>query len=623
MARPKKGQLKQNLTGTGKKPVAGGQHSASSTDDGERSILEREGEQGHPPTADSAETSSVHATPAGLAPVPTSIGNKLAGKFQARTINIKSLPPHVVVEARAGTGKTTTLIEGLKRLKGLVTTITPSPQQKAVWDALELSKDARTVCFVAFNKSIAAELASRVPAGCEAKTMHGMGFGAVRKQFGGSIGVNEHRVTEIIARLMDYTDLKALRKDHGPLLGVVQRLVGLCKMNLTTAEDPEEIAALVSHYDIETEGVRMERVYDLVPQVLAECLDVAKDRCIDFDDMVWLPVALDLQVFKFDLLLIDERQDLNKCQMQLALKAGHRIVAVGDEAQSIYGFAGADAQACKNFEAMLAATGRPVVKLPLTVTRRCGRAIVKEANKIVPDFQAHESNGDGHIRRMKMEGKSFQSHMKTCVCTELGQDNDECPAHDWSEVSYHGFANDGDMILCRANAPLVSQCFKFIRMGRKATIQGRDIGQGLISLIRKLGKDDPSVANLGAAIDDWRMKQREREQSRRNPSDTKLQAIDDKADCLTVLCEEAETVDAVVRKIEAIFTDNKDAVGLKLSSIHKAKGLEAHRVFLLQPEGAEVLPAWLAKKPAWEQQQARNLLYVAVTRAIQELVHVS
>lgn len=41
------------------------------------------------------------------------------------------------------------------------------------------------------------------------------------------------------------------------------------------------------------------------------------------------------------------------------------------------------------------ASKRGCAILPLTVTRRCGKAIVKEANKIVPDFKAHESNPEG------------------------------------------------------------------------------------------------------------------------------------------------------------------------------------------------------------------------------------
>jgi len=70
-----------------------------------------------------------------------------------------------------------------------------------------------------------------------------------------------------------------------------------------------------------------------------------------------------------------------------------------------------------------------------------------------------------------------------------------------------------------------------------------------------------------------------------------------------------------------VFTDSLDTVGIKLSSIHKAKGLEAHRVFFLRPKGGEC-PHPMAKT-GWQRGQEQNLLYVAITRAIEELVYVS
>lgn len=54
-------------------------------------------------------------------------------------------PPHLIIEARAGTGKTTTLVEGLKVMRGVETAFTPSEQQRAIWDSLSLSRDAKTV----------------------------------------------------------------------------------------------------------------------------------------------------------------------------------------------------------------------------------------------------------------------------------------------------------------------------------------------------------------------------------------------------------------------------------------------------------------------------------------------
>lgn len=132
------------------------------------------------------------------------------------------------------------------------------------------------------------------------------------------------------------------------------------------------------------------------------------------------------------------------------------------------------------------------------------------------------------------------------------------------------------------------------------------------------------MPDLVGKVDDWAAVEVRKEEAKRNPDENKIQAIYDRAECLQTFCDgvslEGENgVREVIRRIEEMFTDDKNAPGVKLSSVHKAKGLEAHRVFLLQPKGKEVIPAWLARKSPMDNEQARNLLYVAVTRAIDEL----
>jgi superfamily I DNA/RNA helicase len=91
-------------------------------------------------------------------------------------------------------------------------------------------------------------------------------------------------------------------------------------------------------------------------------------------------------------------------------------------------------------------------------------------------------------------------------------------------------------------------------------------------------------------------------------------------DCLRVFAEDTTKVSEIVAKIESVFVDDANVQGIKLSSIHKAKGLEAHRVFLIEPPGATV-PHPMAKTD-WQKKQEWNLRYVAITRAIGELVYV-
>lgn len=193
-----------------------------------------------------------------------------------------------------------------------------------------------------------------------------------------------------------------------------------------------------------------------------------------------------------------------------------------------------------------------------------------------------------------------------------------------SLVCYRDLVQDGDFVLCRTNSPLVKECFRFIKSGRKANIQGRDIGKGLVSTVEKLKASD--VAALIAKLGDWLANEQRKEQAKRFPSETKLDSLQDRHDCLVCFTSGLPSnaaISEVVRKIEAVFTDDKVSPGIKLSSIHKSKGLEARRVFILLGDGKRTFGPPPDKLQGWERAQESNLRYVAVTRAISELIYVS
>ena len=63
-------------------------------------------------------------------------------------------------------------------------------------------------------------------------------------------------------------------------------------------------------------------------------------------------------------------------------------------------------------------------------------------------------------------------------------------------------------------------------------------------------------------------------------------------------------------RLQGLFADESAAVWL--SSIHKAKGLESDRVFILRPDRIELKHKNMR---GWQIEQERNLHYVALTRA--------
>lgn len=525
----------------------------------------------------------------------------LSAKLAARQQSADGAP-HVELKALAGTGKTTSCIEGLKAVRGMATSIQPSPQQEAFWKQLGLGR-SDSVRLSAFNTTITDEMKAKVVAarldktGVEARGVHSLGLQAVTKMFGRQ-EANNYTVLDIAADLLggNYRDLC---KQPG-MMGVLKAtddLVSLCKQNLAEPI-PENLDRLARHYDVEMEN--SSQVYDLVPRVLERC-KAPKGR-IAFDDMVWLPLVLGLPVPKVDVQIIDEAQDLNRMQQELVYRGGHRVVFVGDPHQAIYGFAGADSESMPRMVKTLSATPRGLVELPLTVTRRCGKAIVKEAQRFVKEYEAHESNPAGIIEEANYPIRGE------------GESRKELP---WNET-YCKNVGPGDMILCRVNAPLVSQVFRFLKKGMKANILGRKIGDGLVSLVEK--SKTTTSAQLIGWLSDWLDKELALENARKFVSENRLIALQDKHDCVASFAEDCQYTSEVCQKIKSIFTDDKDRPGIRLASMHKSKGLEARNVFILMPKGASC-PHPMAKK-AWQIEQENNLLYVAITRAIEKLTYV-
>jgi len=218
---------------------------------------------------------------------------------------------------------------------------------------------------------------------------------------------------------------------------------------------------------------------------------------------------------------------------------------------------------------------------PLTVTRRCPRSHVEMARRIVPDLDHLPTAADGLI--------------------------DQTDPEEWQDE-----VGPGTMILCRTNAPLISACFRLLANDIKATVRGRDIGKGLLTFLFRLRAS--SVADLLYKIRAFQDRERGRLSEVLNPTNA-LAALQDRCDCLSALTVGASTVDDVRKRIETLFSDFESPDVITLSSVHRAKGLEADHVVILRPD----LMPFPSARTEEEQQQERNLIYVAATRAKQRL----
>lgn len=459
----------------------------------------------------------------------------------------KSGRQHVVVRARAGTGKTTTIIEGISH----------APENK--------------ICLVAFNKKIAEELKTRLKnPRAEAKTLHSVGYSSILKAKPGTkVDVDRfNRISEkIIPEKFKFVGrpfvrkLAALAKNHGEVLDVD----GLIDMQYDNDIDPDE-----------DDSVSPAQVAIWTKLVL----DASKvlDGTVDFDDMIYIPVVNNLIRPMFDLVVVDECQDMNPAQIFIAekmIKKTGRLVVVGDDRQAIYGFRGADSKSIDRLKKKFNAK-----ELGLTTTYRCPKRVVELAQKIVPDFNHGPMVKDGEVNQIPFE-------------------------------KLLSLTNPGDFVLSRKNAPLITTFLKFLRAKKKALIEGKDIGKNLLSLVKKLKAFD--IPDLQKRLSRWEEKEISRLlSSGRESAESKVELVRDKTESLLALLGEVDSVKGLEKMIEDLFVDSeknrKDYV--ILSSVHKSKGLESDNVFILSdtlyPGGRK-------------NEEEANIEYVAITRTKKRL----
>jgi DNA helicase-2/ATP-dependent DNA helicase PcrA len=469
---------------------------------------------------------------------------------------------HLVVEARAGTGKSSTCREGMHRLLGA-----------------DRSLSGR-LAYVAFNRSIADEFQAGLPAGARATTMHAAGFAALKAALPGLGEPDRHKLRGIADRLLSGRDRESRKTKTCAV-----RLAEACKSQLLGRDarsqryglDAGTLCRLASAHGIDVRG-REHALATMVPEMLNRAL--RQTASVDFGDMVWMPVMLELDFPEAEVLFVDEAQDLDPCQHALVsmMTGSGRIVIVGDPRQAIYGFRGADSRSMGTLSELFRATARGLDRLPLTATRRCPASHVRLARNIVPDFESLPV----------------------------------APGGRWEEgVELADVVAPGWMVLCRKNAPLLSAAFKLVGRGVPVAIQGRDLGEGLARFVEDF--EASGVAELLRKMADYRAAQMER-LSEVDDSEEEAELVNDRCDCVRAVAAGCQTPVDVANRVRSLFkevTRAEQSECVLFSSIHRAKGREAENVAILEPEG---MPSPFARSPAAIEQEL-NLLYVAATRS--------
>lgn len=446
---------------------------------------------------------------------------------------------NLVIEAFAGTGKTTTVKEAFNH----------APETR--------------ILYAVFNKRNQKEAEAKITDyRVDVKTLHSLGYAFIRNHWGCAKPddyVEKDRVLNVVGRgCSDHAYIAALLK-----------LVGFAK-NTCVNPTESDLIDIAETLDISADGISQRELAGSALLVLFASKTPDSQQRISFNDMVWLPVAMGWVKPCYGLVCIDEAQDMNLPQLLMARGASNgRVIVVGDSRQAIYGFRGAVQDGMRMMKDSLSASGKM-----LSTTYRCPKAVVRIAAEIVPDYKAADTAPEGEV----------------ADCNDVVNN-----------------VRVGDAVLSRLNAPLMPLALSILRKNIPARIEGRDIGKQLIGMVRTMKAK--SVPHFIQRVESWLSKQVERLEGTKG-ADKKIEQANDVAETLQALAQDSKSVTDIENRITSLFQDSEfcSKPAVVLSTVHRAKGLEFPRVFLL----CDTFKKGKSK-------EEDNIWYVALTRAMNSL----
>lgn len=466
---------------------------------------------------------------------------------------------NITVDACPGSGKTTTIV----RL------------------AEEVAPFKKTL-FLAFNKSIVKELERRLPSHIDVMTIHSYCMKTLLRYFRIRVSVKDNKSFLLIrSNLKSNQKFKNTKQEYAHYF-LLSKMYDLYRMNLSNL-DPHSISALAMDYDIDYESAFYEDFYNSV-KIIEDYNNnnIHNNMMIDFTDMLWLIKDLTKNNFvRYDVVFIDEAQDLNPLQkymIERVVKPRGRFVAVGDKKQSIYAFQGSSLDC---FEGLMQMPN--TINLPLSISYRCAKAIVNEANKVFENdlIEYHDSNEEGEVREGTIK-----------------------------EIE------EGDYVLCRNNKPLVELWLELLKERKKASIYGRDYGDNLLKLLNSASDvhedsmEEFFMNRLERLLEDLKSK------GYNNPvNNPRYVHLQEQIEILTILRNHFGSYKELTIIIEDLFRD--EIKGITLMTCHKSKGLENNRVFIYRKD---LMPSPRATSTKMLRAE-KCLAYVAITRAKKQLIY--
>jgi superfamily I DNA/RNA helicase len=471
---------------------------------------------------------------------------------------------NILINAVAGSGKTTTLLELLKYCK------------------------YRTL-FLAFNKSVQEEIQSKIDENKlnqgKSLTMHSLGLSAIRNHY-------KKKSKVVIKNGKNFELLKLLQNKHK---SIFRKMRWEDKLKLSyTLMDMNDISRLFLNDDIDEIKKHMESMdknfvnHEKIVSLWADFVKLREESytgktvVIDFNDMIYLAARDNLHIpIEPYYLMVDEAQDLNLAQHKLVenlIAQGTIIkwIAVGDRNQSIYGFSGAYSSSFDKFKSM-----GDVEELPLDICYRCAQNIIDETNEVY-DVMEYGTEEKGIV----------------------------------SKVENVNEIKPESMIICRNTSPIIKLYFELLGSGMPVYIKGDDILTSITRFLKPYLNYTVSGTKreLQYVLEDLQKDKSDNGRMKMyifKENYTNFKAL------VSHMSTDYEIIKVLLDKVKNLFKVKDKAV--MLCTIHKAKGLEADIVYILNEN---LIPSKFATSPE-QMVQEQNLKYVARSRAKKELYYLN
>ena len=467
---------------------------------------------------------------------------------------------NLIVQAVAGAGKTTTLIECANQIDS-----------------------NKKILLLAHNRSTKDTLRERIGAKENVKvyTLHGLAWRMFNEHFEFSPIIDEDKYRNYVNQNLDsitselYKELSASSKMM--YKANVFDLINKARHNLKQSE--KEINKLAK----KKYGLRL--VADeahLVSKILK--WGTENIERVDYQDLLWFPSEFGYFTKKYlaDIIMLDEAQDASMAQQDVVsrcFKRNTRLFAFGDKDQTINSWCGSDTEAFEHLKDSNVFR-RDAKELPLTTNYRCGYKIIEYAKRYTNNnIKAREGAQEGLVKH-------------NASLTDI---------------------QNGDMILCRNTAPLMEVYRQGVSRGEKMYFRGEELGKNLkLSADCAYGDTIPEMifSMKKRLIATWDFLTKEYDlDPRETMTDGRIVSLLDTIKTMENLPKTVEKRSDLDKFIKDIFSD-EGKEGIQLSTIHRAKGLEADNVFIICPS---LIPSRLAELD-WEKEEEKHLQYVMCTR---------